>query len=214
VLIYHILAPFFFLSDVTHPILQMHQYKTMAQTLLVFSILNLVFAAPVVPQEHDTGGDIVVVPEDVATGSDRQRGTPPGGTTGTTPSQYPSSLSDGSPHPLSAAWDLLHQKTNRLNTGASDGPAPVPDSNTEASTSSHQPVPVPDSTADRSRTTSQHYTAITPDMLYTFPHRWPTGTGTALKAVGVDLFGAAAVAGFVVLLKLPPAGSHSNNTRG
>jgi hypothetical protein len=94
----------------------------------------------------------------------RRRGTdtpvtPPGGTSGTTPSQYPPSLSDES---LSAGWNKLYQKTNKLNTEASTsahplsaagGPAsvPVPDSTTEASTSAHPlsaadgPAHVPDS---------------------------------------------------------------------
>jgi hypothetical protein len=143
----------------------MHQYKTIAKTLLVLSILNLAFAAPVVPQEvRDTGNGAVVVAEDVTNGSDRRRGTdtpvtPPGGTSGTTPSQYPPSLSDES---LSAGWNKLYQKTNKLNTEASTsahplsaagGPAsvPVPDSTTEASTSAHPlsaadgPAHVPDS---------------------------------------------------------------------
>jgi hypothetical protein len=49
----------------------MHQYKTVTQTLLVLSILNLVFAAPVVPREaRDTGNDVVVVANDVTTVSE------------------------------------------------------------------------------------------------------------------------------------------------
>jgi len=49
----------------------MHQYKTITQILL---FLNLVIAAPVVVREiHDTGDDVVVVVEDVATASVRQR---------------------------------------------------------------------------------------------------------------------------------------------
>jgi hypothetical protein len=140
----------------------MHQYKTIAKTLLVLSILNLAFAAPVVPQEvRDIGNGAVVVAEDVTNGSDRRRGTdtPPGGTTGTTPSQYPPSLSDES---LSAGWNKLYQKTNKLNTEASTfahplsaagwpASAPVPDSTMEASTSAHPlsaadgPAHVPDS---------------------------------------------------------------------
>ena len=99
----------------------MHQYKTIIQILLFLSILNLVYAAP--------------VPRVVTTGSDRRRGTPPGGTT---PLQGPAPSSESAP----------------LST---DGQVPVPDSNTEASTSSpatNKPVSVSDSTAGGS-TTSQ-----------------------------------------------------------
>jgi len=235
----------------------MHQYKTMAQTLLVLSILNLVFAAPVVPREvHDTGDDVVVVAEDVATGSDRRRGAQPVGTTGTTPSQYPSSLSGGSPphdslpldesapfqgsasssgpaplshlsatggqmpvldstteastsaHPLSAAWDLLHQKTNRLNTEASDGPAPAPTSNTEASTSSHRPVPVSASTAEGS--TTPHYAQITPDML----HKDPTKKLVAQKFAAFGLLVAVNAVATGIALYSVLHSNHKNSTGG
>jgi len=82
----------------TSPSPQMHHWqftKTIVQTLLVLSILNLVYAAPVVPREvRDTGYDVVVVAENVTTASDRRRGTQGA----TTPLQYSSSSSsDGSP---------------------------------------------------------------------------------------------------------------------
>src|SRR6267154_1185909 len=157
----------------------MHQYKTIAQTFLVLSILNVVFAAPVVPREvRETGNDVVVVAEDVTTVSGRRRGasTSPDGTT---PSQY-SPSSNGSPlHdslPLEGSAPLQGsapstQSWSAHPLSAAGGPAPanVPVSNTEASTSSHHsptmdgPVPVHDSTGEGS--TSPHYTAVTLDML-------------------------------------------------
>jgi hypothetical protein len=73
----------------------MHQFKTIAQTLFVLSVLNFVFAAPAVPREaHDTRNNVVA--EDV---SERRRAASvsPGGTT---LGQYLSStLPDGSPRP-------------------------------------------------------------------------------------------------------------------
>ena len=75
----------------------MRQYKTIAQirVLLLLSILNVVFAAPVVPLEvRDTDNDVVAVAEDAIIVSETRRGIPPDGTT---PSQYSSPLSDGSP---------------------------------------------------------------------------------------------------------------------
>jgi hypothetical protein len=60
----------------------MHQYKTIAQTLVFLFIFNLVIAAPAVVREiHDTGDDVVVVAEDVATVSVKQRDMEPGWTT-------------------------------------------------------------------------------------------------------------------------------------
>jgi hypothetical protein len=226
----------------------MHQYKTIVQTFLVLSILNLVYAAPVVPQEvRDTGYDVVVAAaEDVTTGSDRRRGTPPGGTTGTTPSQYSSSLPDGSPphdslpldgsaplqgpepssgaapsshlsaepvsvHPLSADWPVPVPDSNtEASTSAHplspDWPVPMPDSNTEASTSSLRPVPAEDSTAEGS--TNSHYTAITPDML----HRDPNKVSTGRQIAGIALvFGIPAA---LVLFATFYHNHHSSNSTG
>jgi hypothetical protein len=190
----------------------MHQYKRIAQTLLVLSILNLAFASPVVPQEvRDIGHDAVVVAEDVTNVSDRRRGTEPGGTTGT--SQYPPSLSE---EYLSAGWNKLYQKTNKLNTEASTStsahplsaaggppPPPVPDSNAVASSSSHRPVPA--STAEGS--TTPHYDQITPDMALKDPRR----KILVKKIAGVGLM-AAVVTGIVLMSALN--GGHRNNTGG
>ncbi|KAF8493290.1 hypothetical protein F5888DRAFT_848808 [Russula emetica] len=146
----------------------MHQYKTIAQTLLVLSVLKLVYAAPVVPQEvRDTGKDVVVVTKDVTTASERRRGSPPGGTAGTTPSQYSSPLSDGSPPheplPLDESAPLQGSDPSSGSAPSShlwvtDGQAPGHDSTTEASTSAH-PLsaadgPAPDSNTEAS--TSAH----------------------------------------------------------
>src|SRR6266849_10580612 len=60
----------------------MHQYKTIAQTLLALSALNLVFAAPVLPWDlYDTDDDVIA--DDAKTV--------------TTPLQYPSPLSPPGP---------------------------------------------------------------------------------------------------------------------
>lgn len=152
----------------------MHQYRAIAQTLFVLSILNFVFAAPVVSREaHDTHNDSDVVAEDVTGVSERRRGLPPSG--GKTLGQYLSSPPDGSPtHDLSEMDDVplrdsMQASTSAHTLSAADGIAPVPDSNTGASTSSdpssatNRPVPVPGSTAEGSTTT--HYTQVTHDML-------------------------------------------------
>jgi hypothetical protein len=120
----------------------MHLYKKIAQSLLVLSVLNLVFAAPVVP-----------------------RGTPPGGET---PSQYPSSSdsSDESPPddslPLEGSASLQGSAASAPSSGSSpsshlpatDGRVPAHDSTTEAPTFAHPlsaadgPAPEPDSTTE------------------------------------------------------------------
>ncbi|KAN0113847.1 hypothetical protein V8E52_007319 [Russula decolorans] len=53
----------------------MHQYKTVAQILLILSIFNLVFAAPVVREIYDAHDDVVVpvVVRNVATMSKERR---------------------------------------------------------------------------------------------------------------------------------------------
>ena len=100
----------------------MHLHKKIAQTLLVLSILNLVFATPIV-----------------------RRGTP---TDGATPSQSPSPSSGGSPpHDLLLLEGSAPLQDSAPSSGSSpsfhlsdsetDGPAPVHDSTMEASTSIH-----------------------------------------------------------------------------
>ena len=115
----------------------MHQCKTIAQTLVVLSILNPVFAAAVVPREvRDTGNDVVVVTEDVTTVSERRRDTPGG----TTPSQYSSSLSGGSrPHDSlpSEGSALLQSPAPSSHLWATEGPAPVHNSTAKGSTTKH-----------------------------------------------------------------------------
>ena len=140
----------------------MPQYKTIAQTLLVLSILNLVFAAPVVPREvRDRDNDVVA--EDGTTVSERRRATPLGGTT---PSQYSSSSSDGSPRhdsfPLEGSVPLQGSvpSSESAHLSATDGHVPESNSITEASTSAHPlsatdgQVSVHDSTGEAS--TSAH----------------------------------------------------------
>jgi hypothetical protein len=189
----------------------MHQYKTITQTLLVLSILNLVFAAPVVRREaRDTGNDVVVVANDVTTVSERRGDA----TDGTTPLENSSPLSDApSPHgslplgepallqgsasssepaPLSHVSAMDGQMVRVDSTSAhplstAEGPAPTPVPITEASTSSDPlsstagPAPVPDSTAEGS--TTPHYTAVTYDMLDRDPPIPPSEKMLMMKKV-------------------------------
>ena len=97
----------------------MHQYKTIAQTLLTLSALNLVFAAPVAPRDvHDTGDDATVL---------ERRGV-------TTPPQYPSPLSppgpDESPPHDSLPLDqsaLLQDSARSSDVAPSSDAAPLSD---------------------------------------------------------------------------------------
>ena len=211
----------------------MHQYKTFAQTLLLLSILNVVFAAPVLPSEvRDTGNDVVTVAENATTVSERRRGLPPDGTAppqdssplsdrppshDSLPSEEPAGLqgsvpSSGSPLSHFFAADRqapVHDSTMEASTSAhplsaADEPAPAPVSNTEASTSSPRPVPVHDSTAEGS--TAPHYTAITPDMLYKDPNH----ISVARKIAGFTLLGSIVTG--IVLLSALQGNHHHNNT--
>ena len=135
----------------------MHQYRTIAQTLFVLSVLNnLVFAAPVVvPQDaHDTvdTGDNVIV-DDVATVLERGAETeltqypsssppPPPGPDGS-PSHGSSPLDKSAlapssvaarPPDLSAYIELYRKKM------IAEGKAPMQDSTTVASKSSARPL--------------------------------------------------------------------------
>jgi hypothetical protein len=146
----------------------MHQHKTIAQTFLVLSILNLVFAAPVVPRlEVRDRDNNMVVADDGTTVSKRRRDTPPGGTT---PSRYLSSSSDGSPprdsSPLEGSALLQGSAPSSESAllshlSATDGQVPVHDSTKGASTSAHPlsaadgPAPEPGSITEAS-TSSRH----------------------------------------------------------
>ena len=209
----------------------MHPYKTVTQTLLVLSILSLVFAAPVVRREaRDKGNDVVVVADNVTTASERRGDT----TDVTTPLENSSPLSDGpSPHgslpldesaplqgsasssepaPLSHVLATDGQMVRVDSTSAhplstAEGPAPTPVPITEASTSSHPlsstagPAPVPDSTAEGS--TTPHYTAVTYDMLDRDP---PSGKSFTIKKVAAMTFVSGVIAAVVLL-----AGLHHKN---
>jgi hypothetical protein len=181
----------------------MHQYKTITQTLFLLSILNLVFAAPLVPREvHDTPNDVVA--EDGSGGSERRRELQPAGSS-ETPPQYPSDPQpDGLQHtPQSSAIEkaTLLDPTMETSTSAQpssesavDRPAPVPDSNTGASTSSHsslatdRPASVSDSRAGGSTTTS--YTTVSHDMVDKKPkfYQKPLVRGVAVIATLVAAY--------------------------
>jgi hypothetical protein len=172
----------------------MHQYKTIAQTILVLSVLNLVSAAPVAPREaRDTDNDVVVAAGDVTTVSKRRRDgdTPPGGTT---PSQYSSSSSSGetSPHGSSPLEEspLLQGSAPSSHLWATDGQVPVPvhDSITQESTrmpaSTHPlslaaadggPAPAPVSNTEES-TSSHHSSESATDRPVPVPASVPDST--------------------------------------
>jgi len=163
----------------------MHQFKTTAQTLLVLSILNLVFASSVVIREAlDIVNDVVVVAEDVTTVSERRRGalppegpesasvhsldSPSGSTSSShwlaTDGQMPAHDLTTETHGAAPVPDSTTEATTSAHPlSAANTPAPVPDSTTQPSTSSHQPVPVQGSAAE-GRPPSP-YTAVTYDML-------------------------------------------------
>jgi hypothetical protein len=177
----------------------MHQYRTIAQTLFVLSILNFVFAAPAVPREaHDTRNDVAA--KDVTGVSERRRGLPPSG--GKTLGQDLSSPPDGPPtYDLSGMdnvplRDSMEASTSEHPLSAADGTAPVPDSNTGASTSSdpssatNRPVSVPGSTAEGSTTT--HYTQVTHDMLEKEPKFYQKPL--VKKIAGLSLIGSVVAA--------------------
>lgn len=131
----------------------MHQYKTITQTLFVLSILNFVFAAPVVTREaRDIVGNAMVVADDVTTMSKWRRATaaPSDSTTGASKSMPAHSFS------------------------AADAPA-MPDSNTEAPVPAHPlpaadgSAPVHDSTTAEGPSTAPHYVPVTLDMVKKTP---------------------------------------------
>ncbi len=161
----------------------MHQNRTIVQALLILSILNLAFAAPVVVQEiHDRRDDVVAA---LAESVSERRGDPEPG--GLALSQYPSSSSpppaDASPPhhslPLEESGFL---QGSPLSDGSAPpshlsqtvGPAPVHDSTTEGSTSvapqlsaTDRPVPEHGPVIEGSAPT-QHW--IEPNMLLRVPH--------------------------------------------
>ena len=154
----------------------MHQYKTIAQTFFVLSILNLVFAAPVVPREaYGTLTDVGA--EDVT--KTRREMPEPGGTT---PSQNPSLPPlDGSPTtPLPAVGEAPSRSpTTEPSTSAHPlstagepglGPGVSTSSRPSESFATDRPVFVPaGSTAGGS--TTMTYAQITHDMVSKDP-KW------------------------------------------
>ncbi|KAN0121094.1 hypothetical protein V8E52_003682 [Russula decolorans] len=219
----------------------MHQYKTIAQTLLLLSILNAVFAAPVVPQEVcDTDNDVMVIAEDATTVSERRQVIPPDGTT---PSQYSSPLSDGSPphdslpleEPALLQGSAPSSGSPSSHLSATDGQAPVHDSTMEASTSTHplsaadEPAPVPVSNTEASTSSLQplhvhspvHGSTAEPAEGSTTPHytaitpdmlhRDPNARSMTKKIGGLTLVGGV-IAAVVLLSALH--GNHNNSTGG
>ena len=148
----------------------MHQYKTITQTLLVLSILNLVLAAPVVREVRDTPRDAVVVADDVTTMSER-------------PSDSTTEASTSMPaYSLSAANGPAVSDSN---TGASLQLVPVHDSITEASTPAH-PLPAADGPAPvHDSTTALHHTPVTLDMVTKTPKFYQKPT--VQKVAGLTL---------------------------
>jgi hypothetical protein len=140
----------------------MHQYKTIAQTLFVLSILNFVYAAPVLREAHDTLNE-VVAPEDVISVSNRRRGALAPETDGSPTTHL--SATDEVPLPDSTT---VRVPTTEHPLSTTEGPVLVPDPNTPSTSSppplaAERPVSVPGSTL-RGSTTSG-YTQVTHDML-------------------------------------------------
>jgi len=161
----------------------MHQNRTIVQTLLILSILNLAFAAPVVVQEiHDRRDDVVAA---LAESVSERRGDPEPG--GLALSQYPSSSSpppaDASPPhhslPLEESGFLQGSPPSDGSAPPSHlsptvGPAPVHDSMTEGTTSAAPHLsatdrPVTEHGPVLEGSASMHHW-IEPDMLFKGPH--------------------------------------------
>jgi hypothetical protein len=179
----------------------MHQYKTIAQSLLVLSILNLVSAAPVVLREvRDTSNDVSVVAKDVTTVSERRRGLPPDGTA---PSQSSSSSSDGStPHdtlPVEGSSATLQNPAPSSglaplsHLSATNGQAPVHDLTMGPSTSANPlpamdgSAPAPDSTAEGSTSARPLSAASGPVPLHDSTAEGPTTQHSGYSAVTLDM---------------------------
>ena len=159
----------------------MHQHKTIAQILLVFSVFNLAFAAPVVREIYDAHDDamVPVVVRNVAAMSKERRTVsdaspssssppPPDGSTPSGSHPSPPPPPDGStPLQGSAPSDEpepvpLHDSESPSLSGGPAALAVSPPGETASlpvAPASNQPVPV------HPESTSQHYTAITHDML-------------------------------------------------
>jgi hypothetical protein len=157
----------------------MHQYKTVAQILLILSIFNLVFAAPVVREKYDAHDDMVapVVVRNVAAISKERRQS---GSDEPTPSHSSPPPPDGST-PSHSSSPSPDGPTPLQGSSLSDGPAlaplhesPLPPGGAAAlavstppgGTASSPVVPVSDPPVPvHSTSTTQHYTAVTHDML-------------------------------------------------
>ena len=118
----------------------MHQYRTIVQILLVLSILNPAFAAPIRRETTDGTSSSGVSPQNN-----------PLPLEGSVPVQDSTTEASTSTHPLSAtngqvpAHDSITEaSTSAHPLSATDGQVPAHDSITEASTSAH-PMSAPDS---------------------------------------------------------------------
>lgn len=151
----------------------MHQYKTVAQILFILSILDLVFATPVVRETYDANDDVVpIVVRNVAAMSNGRR----------QPASLDESTSNSSPPPPLDGPTPLH------GLSPSDGPAslPSPPSGPAALAVSSPPdrtasLPiVPASGRPAVFATSQHL-GVTHEMLEPGPKKF----GTLGKVIAV-----------------------------
>jgi hypothetical protein len=135
----------------------MHQYKTLAQIILFFSIFNLVFTAPVVRETYDAHDDVavpVVVRNVVAMSKERRQPNEP------TPSQPSPPPPDGSTPSLDEPTPLHESPSPPA------GPAALAVSSPPGGMASLPVIPASDQPVPaHSPSTSQHFTAITHDML-------------------------------------------------
>ena len=158
----------------------MHQHKTVAQILLFLSIFNLVLAAPVEREIYDAHDDVVVpvvVRNVAAMSKERRQSESDGSSSHSSPPPPDGSIpSHSSPPPPDGSTPLhgsspsdepepepvpLHQSPS-----PSGGPAALAVSSPPGGTASLPIVPASDQQVPaHSTSTSQHFTAITYDML-------------------------------------------------
>ena len=124
----------------------MHQHKTVAQTLLILSIFNLVLAAPVLRDIYDARGDVAgtTAVENVAGMSKERHQSRSDGATGSPSSPLPdydgSTTSPSSPQPLDGPTASSSSPPPPDGPTASSSSPPPPD----GSTTSHSPPLLPD----------------------------------------------------------------------
>ena len=161
----------------------MHQYKTVAQILLILSIFNLVLTAPVVREIHNTPGEVAVpvVVKDVTVVSKERRQSTDGPSS--SHSSPPPDESTPSPPPPPPDGSMLLHSSAQFSDGPtpSNSPPPLPDGSIpshsspqfpDESTLPHSPPPLSDVS-----TPSQSSLPLQDGSMPS--HSLPPGTGMA-----------------------------------